>query len=206
MQNLFRPKLPVSYAALTVIEQELEHIQQVGVLQPVNYSTWNAPIVTVKKATGKFRICVDFSTSLNAALDTHQHPLPVPEDVFVKLNGGTCFAKLDLPYAYLKIDVAEESRELLTSNTHRSLCQFTRLPCGVKIAPAIFQQTMDTIRMGTEGAAAYLGDIIIIGLNPDELLQRLETVRPEIWVTHKPSYWLPGASIGADSGTAFSES
>ncbi|VDL90722.1 unnamed protein product [Schistocephalus solidus] len=60
--------------------------------------------------------------------------------------------------------------------------RFTRLPFGVKTAPVIFQQAMDTMLTGTEGADAYLDDIIFTGSNPDELLQRLETVLSQIQV------------------------
>ncbi|VDL90170.1 unnamed protein product [Schistocephalus solidus] len=78
----------------------------------------------------------------------------MPEDLFAKLNGGNCFAKLDLSDSYVQIEIAEKSRELLTINTHRGLFQFTRLPFGLKTASAILQQIMDTRMMGTEGAAA----------------------------------------------------
>ncbi|VDL85931.1 unnamed protein product [Schistocephalus solidus] len=50
----------------------------------------------------------------------------------------------------------------------------SHLPFGVKTAPAIFQQTMNTMLTGTKGAATYVD--IVIGSNSDELLQRLEAV------------------------------
>ncbi|VDL85885.1 unnamed protein product [Schistocephalus solidus] len=120
----------------------------------INYSAWAAPIVAVKKATCKVQSCADFSTGLNAALDKHQFPLPVPEDRFAKLNGENFYANLDLSDAYLQLEVAEESREILTIKTHCGLFQFTRLPFGVKPTPAIFQQTVDTMLTGNEGDAA----------------------------------------------------
>ena len=98
---IFRPKRPVPYAALATVENELNRLQQAGVIQPINYSSWAAPIVMVKKANGKVCLCAGFSTGLNDALDIHQYPLPASEDLFTKLNGGTCFAKLDLADAYL---------------------------------------------------------------------------------------------------------
>ena len=49
-----------------------------------------ATFVVVKKANDSIRLCIDFSTSFNAALEDHQYSLPIPEDIF---NGGTCFAK-----------------------------------------------------------------------------------------------------------------
>ncbi|KER28001.1 hypothetical protein T265_13677, partial [Opisthorchis viverrini] len=117
--RLAKPKRPVPFAALATVENELVRLQQSGVIQPVNHSSWAAPTVVIKKANGKVRICADYSTGLNAVLDSHQYPLPVPEDLFTKLNGGRCFAKLDLADAYLQIEVSDDSKELLTINTHR---------------------------------------------------------------------------------------
>ncbi|KAL7065153.1 hypothetical protein AAHC03_04397 [Spirometra sp. Aus1] len=86
---------------LTVVDQEVDHLQQVAVLQPVNYSALAATILTGKIVTGRVRIYADFSTGLSAVLNGHQVPAPVPEDRFSKLNSGTCFAELDLYNAYL---------------------------------------------------------------------------------------------------------
>ena len=177
---IFRPKRPVPYAVAKVVDNELKRLEDKGVIKSVNYSSWAAPIVVVKKSNGSIRICADFSTGLNAALESHQYPLPLPEDIFAKMNGGSHFAKLDLSDAYLQIEVAEDSRELLTINTHRGLFQYTRLPFGVKTAPAIFQQVMDTMLSGIEGVASYLDDIIIMGPSRATLYQRLESVLQRI--------------------------
>ena len=179
-QPIFRPKRPVPYAAFPLVDQELKRLEQSGVLVPVSYSAWAAPIVVVKKANGSIRLCADFSTGLNAALEPNCYPLPLPEDIFTILNGGTCFAKLDLAEAYLQVEVAPESRELLTINTHRGLFQYTRLPFGVKTAPAMFQQLIDTVISGLAGTAAYLDDIIIMGRTTEELKDRLIAVLQRI--------------------------
>ncbi|BHF75482.1 hypothetical protein SprV_0501857800 [Sparganum proliferum] len=79
---------------------------------------------------------------------------------------------LALPSWISLIEVALESRELLTTNTHRGLFQYTRLPFGVKTVPALFQQTMNAMLSGTPGTAGYLNDIIV-GRSPAELQDRV---------------------------------
>lgn len=88
--------------------------------------------------------------------------------------------KLNLTEAYLQVEVAETSRELLTINTHRGLFQFTCLPFGVKTAPAIFQQIMDTMLTGVKGTAAYLDDVIIVGQSNHDLTERISRVLTRI--------------------------
>ncbi|CAH8568978.1 unnamed protein product [Schistosoma guineensis] len=177
---VFRPKRPVPYAALPIVEQELQRLQQMGVIEPVNFSNWAAPIVVVKKSNGSVRLCADYSTGLNGALQSHQYPLPLPEDLFAKLNGGRYFAKLDLSDAYLQIPVSDESKDLLTINTHKGLFRYNQLPFGVKTAPSIFQQIMDTMLQGIPGAAAYLDDIIITAVDKMDLQKKLDQVLERI--------------------------
>ena len=84
-----------------------------------------------------------------------------PEDLFAKLNGGKFFSKIDLSDAYLQIPVEEESSKLLFMNTHQGLYKFEGLPFEVKVAPAIFQQVMDTMMSGLDFSVAYLDDILM---------------------------------------------
>ena len=93
------------------------------------------------KKSGEIHICADFSTGLNAALEDFQYPLPSPEEVFTKLNGGNYFSKIDLSDAYLQIPVNNYSANLLCINTHRGLYRYERLAFGVKVAPAIFSRS-----------------------------------------------------------------
>ncbi|EYC07744.1 hypothetical protein Y032_0069g372 [Ancylostoma ceylanicum] len=173
---VFIKKRPVPYAYVTTLDAEIDRLLREGVLSPVDYSAWAAPVVVVKKANGSLRLCADFSTGLNDALMLHQHPLPTPDDVFTKLNGGTTFTQIDFADAYLQIELDDAAKELLTINTHRGLLRYNRLPFGVKSAPGIFQQIMDSMICGLNGCAAYLDDVIVTGRTIEEHVANLEAL------------------------------
>ncbi|XP_055622467.1 uncharacterized protein K02A2.6-like [Toxorhynchites rutilus septentrionalis] len=130
-QPVFRPKRPVPFHAIQKVEEELDRLERLDIISPVNFSDWAAPIVVVKKPGGKVRVCADYSTGLNAALETNNHPLPTPEEIFSKLSGSQVFSIIDLSDAYLQVEVDDESKKLLTINTHRGLFRFSRLAPGV---------------------------------------------------------------------------
>ena len=120
-------------------------------------------MVPVLKHDGSVRLCDDYKLTINqeALMDTY--PLPRIEDLFALLAGGTVFSKLDLAHAYLQIPLDEESKKLVTVNTHKGLFQYTRLPFGGSSAPSIFQRMMDNILQGIEGVCAYIDDILVSG-------------------------------------------
>ena len=132
-----------------------------GILSKVEFSEWAAPTVYIRKKSKEIWVCADFSTGLNAALKDDHYPLLSPEEVFNKLNGGKVFSKIDVSEAYLQIPAEENSSKLLCINTHRRLYKFDKLAFGIKVAPAISQQVMDTMLGGFDFTFAYLDDIVI---------------------------------------------
>ena len=54
----------VPYALRPKVEQGLERLQQAGVIEPVQFSEWAAPIVPVMKKDGSVWICGDYIRSL----------------------------------------------------------------------------------------------------------------------------------------------
>ncbi|XP_062711287.1 uncharacterized protein K02A2.6-like [Aedes albopictus] len=178
---VFCSKRPVPFNTVPLVDAELTRLQTLGIITPIDFSEWAAPIVAVRKPNGKVRICADYSTGLNEALESNHYPLPTPEEIFAQLNGSVVFSVIDLSDAYLQVEVDEESRKLLTINTHRGLFQFNRLAPGVKSAPGAFQRLVDGMIADIPGVRTFLDDAIIFGptweahkASLDMLLQRLE--------------------------------
>ncbi|EYC24344.1 hypothetical protein Y032_0014g2450 [Ancylostoma ceylanicum] len=173
VRPVFKACRPVPHAAVEAVEKELDRLLEMQVIEPVTHSEWAAPIVCVRKSNGKLRVCADFSTGLNKALESFDYPLPVPEDIFATLNGGAVFSQIDLSDAYLQIELSDESKKMVVINTHRGLFQYNRLPFGIKTAPGIFQQIMNKMVAGLRGVATYLDDILVCGRTEQEHTENL---------------------------------
>ena len=117
---------------------------------------------------------------MNAALKDYHSPLHSPEEVFNKLTGGKVFSKIDLSEAYLQIPVEENSSKLLSINAHGGLYKFDRLVFGIKVAPAIFQQVMNTMLGGFDFTFAYLDDVVISGKTKELHREHLNKVFTQI--------------------------
>ena len=129
-------------------------------------------MIVVKKASSKDCMYANLSSGSNDFLDAHHYPLPTTKDIFTKISGGTCFAKIDLSDAFLQIEVDVDSKELLTINTHQGLLRYNQLTFSVKSASVLFKQVMDAMLTGLTGTAAFIDDIIV-SETQDELLNRL---------------------------------
>ncbi|XP_065094589.1 uncharacterized protein K02A2.6-like [Ochlerotatus camptorhynchus] len=169
------------------VDDELDRLETAGIITPVKHSDWAAPIVVVRKASGAIRICGDYSTGLNDALQPHQYPLPLPQDIFAKLANCKVFSQIDLSDAFLQVEVQEESREMLTINTHRGLYRYNRLPPGVKAAPGAFQQLVDTMLAGLKRSSGYLDDVLVGGMDEEDHQRKLQAVLRESRITGLPS-------------------
>ena len=160
----------VRYALRERVEGELDRLVPQGVIEPVRYSEWAAPIVPIVKGDGSIRICGDYKVTVNRYAQVDTYPLPLINDLFRTLSGGKFFSKLDLAHAYLQIPLEEHSKVLTTINTQKGLFQCTRLPFGISAALAIFQRIMEGVLRNLSHVCVYLEDIIVTGRSIEEHL------------------------------------
>jgi len=158
------------------VETELGKLESMGIISPVQFSRWAAPIVPVLKQNGTVRICGDFKVTVNQACPTDSYPLPRVDELLANLSGGKYFSKLDMSQAYLPLPLDNKSREYVTVNTHKGLYRYNRLPFGVSSAPSIFQKTMESLLQGIKGVSVYIDDILISGPTIEEHLHTLDMV------------------------------
>ncbi|UYV71532.1 K02A2.6-like, partial [Cordylochernes scorpioides] len=158
------------------VENEIDGMVNEGILQPIEYANWAAPIVPVLKKDGSLRICGDFRCTANKAIELDKYPLPSIDEIFSKLSGNTVFSSLDLSRAYLQVRLSEEAKRVVSINTTKGLFAFKRLPYGVAVAPNKFQREMDNLFADMSGVACYIDDILVAGKDHRDHEEKLELV------------------------------
>ena len=117
-----KPKFHKAYtipmALRQKVEEELNRLKRAKIIEPVRHSQWASPVVPVIKTDGFIRLCGDYHTTVNRAAKLDLYPLPRMEDLFVSLVDGQVFSKLDLSHTYLQVMLDDESKHLVTVNTH----------------------------------------------------------------------------------------
>ena len=170
----------IPFSLRSRVEQQLDYLQNAGVIEPIQFSDWAAPIVPVVKPNGRVRICGDFKLTVNKVAKLDTYPLPKIDDLFSQLADGKRFSKLDLAHAYLQIALDDESKQYVVINTHKGLYRYNRLPFGIHSAPAIFQRTMENILRGIPHVSVYIDDILVTGTTESEHLQTLDKVLTQL--------------------------
>ena len=167
------------------VDKQIQQMLEDGIVVPSS-SPWNFPILVVPKkidASGKrkFRICVDFR-KLNDVTIGDSYPLPNIQDILDKLGRSRYFSALDCASGYHQIPIAENDRKKTAFSTSSGHFEYTRMPFGLKSAPATFQRLMNNVLSGLLGlkALVYLDDILIFGETMSEHNAKLREVLERI--------------------------
>ena len=84
-----------------------------GFIQEVYYPDWLANVVLVKKANGKWRMCMDF-TDLNKACPKNSFPLQRIDQLVDSTAGHKLLTFMDAFSGYNQIKMAEGDKEKTT--------------------------------------------------------------------------------------------
>ena len=166
----------VPYALKQKVECELERMIHAGILEPVDVSDWATPIVPVRKPDNSVRLCGDYKITVNQASKLDNYPIPKIDDLFSEMSGCVVFSKLDLKHAYQQMELDEDSKHILTLNTHKGLFRPTRLCFGVKSATGIFQRAIENRLKGIENTVVRVDDILVGGRDLESKFKNLRKV------------------------------
>ncbi|KAJ7969188.1 Retrovirus-related Pol polyprotein, partial [Quillaja saponaria] len=92
------------------IQEEVSKLLEEDFIKEVYYPDWLANVVMVRKESGKWRMCVDF-TNLNEACPKDSFPLPRIDRLVNSSSGNELLSFMDTYAGYNQIKLAEEDEE-----------------------------------------------------------------------------------------------
>jgi len=101
-----------------VMQEETRKLLSAGHIREIQYPEWLANVVLVKKANGKWRMCVDF-TNLNKACPKDSYPLPSIDALVDSASGCKMLSFLDAfsGYNQIKMHPRDESKTKFMTET-----------------------------------------------------------------------------------------
>uniref|UniRef100_A0A2N9E2N4 RNase H type-1 domain-containing protein n=1 Tax=Fagus sylvatica TaxID=28930 RepID=A0A2N9E2N4_FAGSY len=109
----------------TAVMEEVDKLLKAGFIREVYYPEWLANVVMVKKSTGKWRTCVDF-TDLNKACPKDSYPLPRIDQLVDSTAGHKLLSFMDAFSGYNQIQMTEGDQEKTAFITSRGLFCYKR--------------------------------------------------------------------------------
>ena len=110
----------------------MTRLKQAGAIEEVFYPEWLVNIVVVKKKSGKWRVCVDF-TDLNKACPKDPFPMPKIDQLVDATVGHPRMRFLDAFQGYHQIPLALGVQEKTTFVTSIGNYHYKVMPFGLKM-------------------------------------------------------------------------
>ena len=193
------PRRP-SKEHVEAVKNEVTKLKQVGAIKDVFYPQWLANTVVVKKKTGKWCVCVDF-TDLNRACPKDSFPMPQIDQLVDGTLGYTQMSFLDSFQGYHQIPLALDDQEKTAFVTSVGNYHYKVMPFGLKNARSTYQQMMTKMfepQLG-KNVEVYIDDMVVKSKLVSEHVMDLTSIF-EILREHKLRLNTFKCSFGVGSG------
>ncbi|PKA65098.1 RNA-directed DNA polymerase like [Apostasia shenzhenica] len=158
------------------IQEEVEKLLAVGFIKEITYPSWLTNVVVVKKNSGKWRMCVDF-TDLNKACPKDFYPLLKIDRLVDSSAGYSVMSFVDAFSGYHQIRMIEDDEEHTSFITDQGTFCYKVMPFSLKNAGATYQRR----RQKGRNIEAYVNDVLIkskcVKQHIKDLRETLDTCR-----------------------------
>ncbi|KAI5351522.1 hypothetical protein L3X38_004413 [Prunus dulcis] len=153
---------------------EVEKLQTIGFIREATYPVWLANSVMVRKSTGGWRMCQDY-TDLNKACPKDSFPLPRIDQLVDATAGHELLSFMDAYSGYNQIFMHPPDSEHTAFITDKGLYCYNVMPFGLKNAGATYQRLVNKIFAGYIGniMEVYVDDMLVKSRTAEDHLQNL---------------------------------
>ena len=113
-------------------------------------------------SSGKFRVCIDPSQTVNKAIHRPKHSMPTLNEQLHKLRSAKWFPLVDIK-GFLQIPLDEESSRITTMHTSHGRYRLFGLPFGITSAPDEFHTRLTSALEGSNAIIRIADDIRVYG-------------------------------------------
>jgi len=162
-------------AMVEIIEEQVKQ----NLIEESNDGAWASPALLVKKASGGFRMVIDYR-GLNAATIPQKLRIPRIDEVFDAIgeHRPKYFSVLDCTQGFHQVPLHPDSKEKTAFISPIGKFHYKTMPQGMRNSPAIFQNLMDKILRGIQFkyVMVYIDDICIFSATFEDHLKHIEEV------------------------------
>ena len=157
------------------VREEVNKLVDLGIVVP-STSPWASPVVPVPKSDGTVRVCVDYR-KLNQVTTADPYYMSTMDEILERVGSSKIISKIDLAKGFYQVEVEPESQEKTAFVSPYGKFHFTRMPFGLKNAPAMFQRLMEVVLGDCYGCSApYIDDVIVFSESAEEHVRHLRCV------------------------------
>ena len=144
------------------ITKEVTKLLAASFIREVYYPDWLADVVHVKKANGKWRMCVNF-TDLNKECPKDSFPLPRIDQLVDSTVGHKLLTFMNAFSGYNQIKIDEEDQEKTTFITSQELYCYKVMPFGLENAGATYQRLVNKMfnKQIGRNMEVYVDDMLV---------------------------------------------
>ena len=161
---------------LDELRRQLDKLHRSGRMRPSS-SPYAAGCLLVKKANGKWRMCVDYG-ALNTRTPRDRYPLPSIQSILSTLGGSAVCSKIDLVSGFHQIRIHDEGIEKTAFNTQFGAFEWFVMPFGLCNAPSTFQRVVNDVLRDPLGIFVwvFIDDIFVFSKDAHEHQRHLDLV------------------------------
>lgn len=145
------------------INVEIDRLLKLDVIEACEPGAWSSPLVVVKKATGKVRLCLD-ARKLNAVTIKDAYPQQQINRILGRLAGTRVLSSIDFSDAFLQVPLESNSQpKTAFAISGRGYFKYKRLAFGLCNSGATLCRLVDRV-IGCDlepHVFVYLDDIIV---------------------------------------------